>query len=447
MAINTKLENEMKLMRSVLLLTTLTVLVTFTWNRTSAQDPAKWVSSNMKSLTELYVHLHKNPELSFQEEQTGIRIGKELEQAGCEVTLNVGGFGVAGVMKNGAGPVIMVRTDLDALPIVERTGRPYASTVEVKDETGANVGVMHACGHDIHMTSFVGTARFLSANKKLWSGTVLFVGQPAEERGSGASAMIDDGLFTRFPKPDACLALHVSADLPAGKIATRSGYIMANVDSVDIKFTGTGGHGAYPHNTIDPVVMAARFIVDVQTLVSREIAPTEPGVVTVGSIHGGTKHNIIPDECLLQLTVRSYSDEVRTKLLDGIKRKANASAASSGAKEPEIVVSEGTPSLYNDDELTGRLVKALTAKLGADVVQTASPVMGGEDFSQYSRQGGMPGMLFWLGTVEQERLDRYMNMGLPIPGLHSAEYYPDPEPALQTGITAMCHSVLELLGK
>ncbi len=437
----------MKLPRTVLLLSTMPAFLLFCAQVTSAQDPAKWVSSNIKSLTELYVYLHRNPELSHQEEQTAIRIGKELEQAGCEVSLNVGGFGVVGVLKNGKGPVVLVRTDLDALPIVERTGRPYASMVEVKDETGANVGVMHACGHDIHMTSFVGTARFLSENKNAWSGTILFVGQPAEERGSGASAMIDDGLFTRFPKPDACLALHVSADLPVGKIGMRSGYIMANVDSVDIKFTGTGGHGAYPHSTIDPIVIASRFVLDAQTLVSREINPTEAAVVTVGSIHGGTKHNIIPDECLLQLTVRSYSDEVRTKLLDGIKRKANASAASSGAKEPEIVVSEGTPSLYNDDELTGRLMKALTVKLGEQAVQTSNPVMGGEDFSQYGRQGGMPVMLFWLGTVEQERLDRYKTMGLQIPGLHSAEYYPDAEPALQTGITAMSYSVLELLGK
>ena len=410
-----------------------------------AEDPGDWAKSNMADLVKLYVHLHQNPELSFEEEKTGQRIGEELEKAGCDVTWNVGGHGVVGIMKNGEGPTVMVRTDLDALPIVERTGRPYASRVEVEDATGAAVGVMHACGHDIHMTSLIGTARFLGAHKDQWRGTLVFIGQPAEERGSGAIAMLEDGLFKRFPKPDACLALHVSGDLPAGRIAVRPGYIMANVDSVDVTFHGLGGHGAYPHVAIDPIVQAARFVMDVQTVVSREVKPLEPAVITVGSIHAGTKHNIIPDNCHLQLTVRSYSDETRKKLLDGIKRKAEAAAASSQAPQPEVSVSEGTPSLYNDDELTGRLVGVFRDKLGDQAVVEAEPVMGGEDFSQYSRQGGMPGMLFWLGTVEQDRLDRYARMGIPIPGLHSAEYWPDPEPSLQTGVTAMSHAVLDLM--
>ncbi len=412
-----------------------------------AQSPEEWVQENLPRLVKLYVHFHRNPELSFHEQQTALRVGQELEQAGCTVTPEVGGFGVVGILKNGPGPVIMLRGDMDALPISERTGRPYASQVEVADDAGVTVGVMHACGHDIHMTSLVGTAQFLSANKSMWQGTIVFVGQPAEERGSGASAMLDDGLFTRFPKPEACLALHVSPELPAGQVGIRPGYIMANVDSVDITFHGVGGHGAYPHTAIDPIVQAARFVMDVQTMVSREVDPRDPAVITAGSIHGGTKHNIIPDQCHLQLTVRSYSDEVRQLLLEGISRKAQASAASSRAAEPTISVSEGTPSLYNDDELTGRLSGALADKLGESAVQPVEPVMAGEDFSQYSRRGEIPGMLFWLGTVEQERLDRYQKLGLPVPGLHSAEYWPDPEPALSTGIAALSYAAMELLKK
>jgi hippurate hydrolase len=297
------------------------------------------------------------------------------------------------------------------------------------------------------MTTLAGTAGYLSQNRDLWRGTVVFVGQPAEERGSGANAMLDDGLFERFPKPEACLALHVSPNLPAGQIGIRPGYIMANVDSVDIKFHGVGGHGAYPHTTIDPIVQAARFVVDVQTMVSREVDPRDPAVITVGSIHAGTKHNIIPDQCHLQLTVRSYSESVREQLLDGIRRKARATADSSSAPEPTVTVSEGTPSLYNDDELTARLGSALAAKLGDGVVASVPVVMAGEDFSQYSRRGEIPGMLFWLGTVDQARLDRYAEMGIPVPGLHSAEFWPDPEPSLKLGISAMAWAALDLLGK
>jgi amidohydrolase len=411
-----------------------------------SQAPGEWARTNMQSLVELYVWLHKNPELSFKEEKTSARVSSELEAAGCEVTRSLGGHGVVGVLRNGDGPVILVRADMDALPITERTGRPYASKVTVTDDTGATVGVMHACGHDVHMTALIGTARYLSENKSLWKGTLLFVGQPAEERGSGANAMIDAGLFEKFPKPQACLALHASPEIPAGKIGTAEGFLMANVDSVDIRFHGIGGHGANPHRTVDPIVIAARFVVDVQTLISRELDPADAAVVTVGAIHGGTKHNIIPDDCHLQLTVRSYSDEVRTRLLDGIRRKAAASAASAGAKEPEVKVSEGTPALFNDNALTARLTASLKKSLGEDRVTLATPVMAGEDFSQFGRRGEIPVMLFWLGTVEQERLDRYTSMQIPPPGLHSAEYYPDPELSLETGIAAMSSAVIELVG-
>ncbi len=410
-----------------------------------ADGPAAWVSENMEPLVELYIHFHRNPELSFMEEQTGVRLGEELAAVGCEVTNNVGGFGVVGVMENGAGPVVMVRADLDGLPVVERTGRPYASNIQVKDENGKTVGVMHACGHDIHMTSLIGTARYLAARKDRWQGTIVFIGQPAEERGSGANAMLDDGLFEKYPKPEVCLALHVASNIPSGKIAVRAGYTMANVDSVDVTLYGRGGHGAFPHATVDPIVQAARFVMDVQTIVSREVKPIEPAVITVGSIHAGTKHNIISDECHLQLTVRSYSDEVRKQLLDGIRRKAEAAAMSAGAGKPKITVSEGTPSLNNDDELTGRLTPVFEEALGKANVLEAEPVMGGEDFSQYSRQGGMPSLMFTLGTVNQDRLDRFDNLGLTVPSLHSAEYYPDIEPSISTGVTAMSSAVLELM--
>lgn len=409
-----------------------------------SQAPGEWARANMQSLVELYVWLHKNPELSFKEEKTSARVASELEAAGCEVTRSFGGHGVVGVLSNGEGPVILVRADMDALPITERTGRPYASNVTAIDDSGATVGVMHACGHDIHMTSLIGTARFLAENKSRWNGTILFVGQPAEERGSGANAMIDAGLFEKFPKPVACLALHASPEIAAGKVGTADGFLMANVDSVDIHFRGVGGHGANPHRTVDPIVIAARFVLDVQTLVSREVDAIDAAVVTVGAIHGGTKHNIIPDDCHLQLTVRSYSDEVRKRLLDGIRRKAMASAASAGAADPEVKVSEGTPSLFNDNQLTVRLTACLKKTLGEDCVIRATPVMAGEDFSQFGRRGGIPVMLFWLGTVEQERLDRYTSMQIPPPGLHSAEYYPDPEPSLETGIAAMSNAVLDL---
>ena len=432
-------------MRFTALVLTLLMTGFFSGPLARAQDPATWVNTNLESLVQLYIHFHKNPELSFQEEQTGIRFGEELTKIGCEVTNNVGGFGVVGVLKNGEGPVVMVRSDLDALPVIERTGRPYASNVTVEDETGATVGVMHACGHDIHMTNLIGTAQYLAANKDKWQGTLLLIGQPAEERGAGAKAMIDDGLFTRFPKPEVCLAIHCASGIESGKIAARGGYTMANVDSVDVTLYGRGGHGAYPHTTVDPIVQAAKFVLDVQTIVSREVKPTEPAVITVGSIHAGTKHNIISDECHMQLTVRSYSDDVREKLLEGIKLKAKAAAISAGAKEPLVKVSEGTPSLFNNEELVARLNPVFKRALGDDKVLVADQVMGGEDFSQYTRQGGMPSLLFWVGSINKDRLDRYGKMGLPIPSLHSAEFYPDPEPVLTTSITAMSSAVLELM--
>jgi hippurate hydrolase len=339
----------------------------------------------------------------------------------------------------------MVRTDLDALPVTENTGLVYGSQVKVKKADGTMTGVMHACGHDIHITNLIGVAQYLAGHKQDWSGTVMFIGQPAEETGRGAKGMLDAGLFQKLPKPDMALALHVDALLAAGRIGYRPGYTLANVDSVDITLHGRGGHGASPHSTIDPIVQAAQLIVSLQTLVSREIDPVTPGVVTVGSIHAGTKHNVIPDDCQLQLTVRSYSDDVRRTLIDGIRRKANAVAAGASAKEPTIKILEDefTPALFNDEKLVERVLPSLKKAVGAENVVLAEPAMGGEVFSRYGR-AGVPIFMFRLGSVEPKRLAGYKRTG-DIPSLHSAVYYPDAEPTLQTGVTAMTTAVLDLL--
>ena len=408
-----------------------------------ADDPGDWVHANIKPLAKLYLHFHQHPELSFEEKETAARISKELADAGATVTRDIGGHGVVGIIENGAGPTVMIRTDLDALPVTEATNLPYASRVKVTDADGNIVGVMHACGHDIHMTTLIGVARYMSANKDDWSGRLMFIGQPAEERGSGASAMLKDGLFEKFKKPDFALALHCSATLPSGMVALRPGYAMANVDSVDVTLFGRGGHGAYPHTTIDPIVEAAKFILDVQTIVSREVKPIDAAVITVGSIHAGTKHNIISDQCHMQLTVRSYSEEVRQQLFRGIKRKAKAAAMSVGASEPIIKFSEGTPSLSNDAELARQMTKLFQEKIGKERVVEAEPVMGGEDFSQYGR-AGVKSLMYFLGVVEQERLDRYGNEP---PSLHSATFYPDIERTLETGVVTMSNAALELLQK
>ena len=409
-----------------------------------AEDPKAWVAKNFDDLQGLYRHLHTHPELSFQEEQTGARLADELRKLGIEVTVNVGRRGVVGVLKNGAGPTVMIRTDLDALPVTEATGLPYASKVSAKNPAGDEVGVMHACGHDIHITCLVGTARWLAANKDQWRGTVIFIGQPAEEIGAGALAMLKDGLFTKFPRPDSALALHVDSHMAAGKVGYRAGYILANVDSVDITMRGKGGHGAYPHTTIDPIVQAAQLVVSLQTIVSRENSPFEPAVVTVGSIRGGTKHNIIPDSCHLQLTVRSYGEKNRKALLEAIKRKADAVAAGAGAAEPLIEFSDSTPATRNDERLVERLVPVFRRVLGADNVVPVEQSMGGEDFSQYGL-AGVPSFMFRLGSVSPQRIEEFAQAKRQLPSLHSPEYFPAPEPTIATGVTAMCAAVLDLL--
>ncbi|MGD9648425.1 MAG: amidohydrolase [Pirellulales bacterium] len=412
----------------------------------AAESPAEWAKAHADELVLLYTELHQAPELSKHEVATGRRIGEELKKLAIETTTEVGGTGVVGLLKNGPGPVVMLRTDLDALPVTEQTGLPYASKVRVRDEQGNDVGVMHACGHDIHMANLIGVARYLASHRDQWSGTVMFIGQPAEERGAGARAMLEDGLFTRFPKPDVALALHVDSAMPTGKVGFRAGPNMANVDSVDITLKGRGGHGAYPHMTIDPVAMAAYLIVDLQSIVAREIGPTDPAVITVGSIHGGAKHNVIDDTCHLQLTVRSYTDEVREHLLNAIRRKSLAVAKSFRAPEPVIALSEGTPALSNDAALVERVVPVFRRELGDENVLTAEPTMGGEDFSEYGR-AGVPIFMYRLGSVDQPRLDRFRQLGVDPPTLHSPLYYPEPRETLTTGVTTMAAAVLELLPK
>ncbi|MDQ7064456.1 MAG: amidohydrolase [candidate division KSB1 bacterium] len=412
----------------------------------------KLVDKELSYLFDLYKYLHANPELSYHEVNTAKRIARELRTLGFQVTEGVGGHGIVAILKNGDGPTVMVRTDLDALPVQEQTGLPYASKVRTKDDQGNEVYVMHACGHDMHMTSFVGTARVLSQLKDYWRGTLMMIGQPAEERGGGARAMLADGLFERFPRPNFALALHVSASLPAGTIGYREGYALANVDAVDITIRGAGGHGAYPHRTKDPIVLAAQTILALQTIVSREIAPIEPAVVTVGSIHGGTKHNIIPDEAHLQLTLRSYSDEVRNHTIEAIKRITRGLAMAAGVPEDRMpivtVADEYTPATYNDPELTLRLAAVLKQSLGEGNVIHTEPVMGGEDFGRYGRvEPRIPICIFWLGTVDPAKIEESKKTGKPLPSLHSSLFAPVPEPSIRTGVKAMATSVLELLKK
>ncbi|HVS35919.1 MAG TPA: amidohydrolase [Gemmataceae bacterium] len=409
----------------------------------------KRIAAEYDDLLALYKHLHSNPELSLHEINTGARLAKELKALGFDVTEKVGGTGVVGVFKNGDGPTVLVRTDMDALPVVEATDLPYASKVKVRDANDNEVGVMHACGHDMHMTCWVGTARVLTSLKDQWHGTLVFIGQPAEEVGLGAKAMLNDGLFQRFPKPDYCLALHCDAGRPYNTVGYTDGQALANVDSVDILVKGKGGHGAAPQTTVDPIVLSARIILDLQTLVSRETNPTDPAVVTVGSIHGGSKHNIIPSEVKMQLTVRSTKDSVRKHLLEGIQRIAKAAAEGAGAPEPLVTFDEQgfTPALVNESKLTQKTVAIFKEVFGGDRVQERGPVMGGEDFSRYGKDG-TPIFLFWLGTVPPDRVaEAAKDETKMLPSLHSDQYHPTPEPSIKTGVLAMSLAVMNLMQK
>jgi len=408
----------------------------------AAQQPRAWALVHLGELLSYYHEFHSQPELSFREVGTAARLAAAWEKCGYQVTTGVGGNGIVGLLQNGSGPVVMLRADMDALPVAEQTELPFASTAHTVNEGGGEVRVMHACGHDIHMVNLIGVACYLSANRSLWKGTVMLVGQPAEEKGAGARAMLKDGLFERFPKPDFAIGLHVSPSLATGRIGYRAGYTKANVDSVDITLFGKGGHGAYPHNTIDPVVQAAQLVLALQTIVSREVDPVAPAVVTVGSIHGGTKNNIIGDSAKLQLTVRTFSDAVRQQVLAAIKRKAAAVAMGADAPEPLITVDAGTPSLFNDPSLSARLRPVFKDLIGTENVELSKPTMGGEDFSRYGRED-VPILMYWLGAISQERLDAYAVAGESPPSLHSPLFYTDADATLVTGVSTMSSAVLE----
>src|SRR6184192_3820004 len=425
------------------------------------QTPQSLADAELPSLLTIYKDFHTHPELSGHEERSSAIVAKELKAAGCEVTERVGKydkpgatcFGVVGVMKNGADPIVLVRTDLDALPVHEETGLPYASTVTTKNDEGKEVPVMHACGHDTHIAAFIGTARALAKLKDQWHGTIVFVAQPAEETGNGARALLKDGLYEKFGKPNFALGFHDKADLETGRIGVTEGYTYANVDSVDITVRGVGGHGAYPYKTKDPIVLAAEIINALQTIASRENNPLDPIVITVGSIHGGTKRNIISDEVKMQLTVRTYKSDVRERVLAAIEQIAKGIAAAGGVppeRAPIVTVSkdEFCPATYNNPELTKRLIAVWKTSLGNENVKIVDPTMGGEDFSEYSLPDhSIPAVDFHIGAVEPAKIAEYKQSGKELPSLHSSKFAPVPEPTIRVGIIGMTSAVLELMKK
>ena len=420
----------------------------------AAQELAPEVQKQMPSLMEIYRDLHANPELSFMEVRSAGILAAEARKLGYKVTEKVGGTGVVAVLENGPGPVVLVRADMDALPVIEQTGLPGASKVRVTTKEGVETGVMHACGHDTHMTAWIGAARLMAANKDKWSGTLVMIGQPAEERGAGARMMLADGLYTRFPRPQYALAFHDAAQFPAGMIGYTPGYALANVDSVDILVKGLGGHGAYPQATKDPIVLASRIVTTLQTLVSREISPLDSAVVTVGSFHGGAKHNIIPDEARLQLTVRSYTDEVRAKLLDGIARIAKGEAIAAGMPEDKMPVvtvekDEFTPAMFNTVDFTNEMAGFLKTRFGEKRVMQLPPVMGGEDFSRFSREENkdIKSLIIWVGGVPQAEYDAAKKEGRTLPSLHSPFWAPDAPVVISTATEALTAMAMKLMPK
>jgi hippurate hydrolase len=425
------------------------------------QTPHSLADAELPSLLGIYKDIHSHPELSGHEERTAAIVAKELRAAGCQVTEHLGkyensklkAYGVVGVMKSGDGPTVLVRTDMDALPVEEETGLPHASKIVAKNDEGTDVHVMHACGHDVHVAAFIGTARALGKLKDRWHGTIVFVAQPSEETGNGARALLSDGLYQKFGKPNFALGFHDKADLETGRIGVTEGYTYANVDSVDVTVRGVGGHGAYPHKTKDPIVLAAEMINDWQTIASRENNPLDPIVVTVGSIHGGTKHNIIPDEVKMQLTVRTYKPETRERVLTAIERIAKGIADAGGVpfdRAPIVSVSRDLfcPATYNNPELTKRLVVVWKKSLGDENVEIVDPTMGGEDFSEYSLPDhSIPAVDFHVGAVPAEKIAESKKTGVQLPSLHSSKFAPVPEPTIRTAIIGMTAAVLDLMTK
>ncbi|WP_226635698.1 amidohydrolase [Novosphingobium profundi] len=428
----------------------------FTSSPVAAQgdnEVAQAITADMPSLMEIYRDLHAHPELSMQETRSAGIMAKAAREAGFEVTEGVGGTGIVAVMRNGEGPTVLIRADMDGLPVTEQTGLPFASKMKGVSTAGVESGIMHACGHDTHMTAWIETARLLSARREAWSGTLVMVGQPAEEMGTGARAMLADGLYSRFPKPDYALAFHDSAGMEAGKVGAAVGWALANVDSVDILVKGRGGHGAYPHTTIDPIVLASSIVMKLQTLASREIDPKDSVVVTVGSFHAGTKHNVISSSAKLELTVRSYSDETRAKLLEGIQRIARGEALAAGVPEedlPEVSWKElYTRATWNSPEFTEETLGRLQAKMGADKVGELPSVMGGEDFGEYRRadEENIKSIIFWVGGVPEAAYQAAQEGGPPLPSLHSAFWAPEADKVIGSGAETLTLTALDILGK
>ncbi len=410
------------------------------------------LEKDISYLKNLYIDIHQNPEISLMEKQTSERLASELKKIGFSVTENFGGYGVVGILENGEGPTILYRTDLDALPMEEKTGLSYASKIRTKNFDGNEVGTMHSCGHDMHMTVWTGTARALAKRKNEWNGTIIMIGQPAEEIGAGAAMMLNEGLYEKFPIPDYGIALHSSPTIPTGQVGFGKGYTMANTESIDIKIFGQGAHGASPHMSIDPVVTASLIVMELQTIVSRNINPIDDAVITVGSIKGGTKHNIIPDEVNLQLTVRTYKDEVRKLIHKRIKEICNGIASSMGLDEsrwPQVILPEQyTPANYNDENLVDIMVNVSESLIGQENVISSEPQMVGEDFARYgSTKEDIPTVMYWLGTVPQERMEKYNAGNYALPALHSPFYYPDIENSIRTGVLVSTESLIELFNK
>jgi len=421
-----------------------------------AQDVPSVVGKELPELVTTYKGLHAAPELSHHEAKTSALMAEELRKAGYTVTERVGkypdgsqAYGVVGILKNGAGPTLLIRADMDALPVTEATGLPYASKVRSTNPAGQDVGVMHACGHDIHVTTLIGVARAMAELKGQWHGTLMLIGQPSEETIDGAKAMMADKLYERFGKPDMAIALH-DAPLPAGLVGVVPGAALASSTSIDVVMRGVGSHGSAPEAGKDPIVMAAAFITQVQTVVSRSVPPQQPAVVTVGDIHGGTKRNIIPDEVKMELTTRSYNEDVRQTIITGVERTARGVAIAAGMPEDKMPVvtvleNESTPPMINDVKLSARLQKTFAARLGAEHMIELKPIMGSEDFGIFGMDGRIPSVIFWLGADDPATFRENQKKGVPMPALHSALFAPVPEPTLQTGITAMTDAALELL--
>ena len=443
------------LLRSLL---TAGAVVAFTGGAAAQADLDARIAREMPSLLSTYKQLHQTPELSEHEEKTSAFIAGELRALGFTVTEHLGryanpaqpGYGVAGVLKNGPGPTVLFRAELDALPVVEETGLPYASTVTTTNADGQKVGVMHACGHDIHMTSFIGSARILAADKAEWSGTLIMLGQPAEETGTGAAALLRDNLYQRVGQPNYVLSVHDLSDGEAGLIGYAPGFAMANIDAVDITVRGVGGHGAMPDHTKDPIVLSAQIVLALQTIVSREISPLDPTVITVGSIHGGAKRNVIPDDVKMQLTVRTYKKEIREKVLAAIARTAKGLADAAGVpadRLPIVTVSatEHNDALYNDPALTKRLAAVWEKALGKDHVRQIDPQMVSEDVGALGLDGKIPVLQFRVGVVAPEQVKASIASGTPLPALHSSRFAPVPEPTLTASIKATTVAILDLL--